>query len=412
MKRKNFHDFLLNEYSNHLMLKSKNYYDSTKYYIHLIVENSENISINDIDFKYCSDLIVKFKSLKKSTNRLIILLKSVLHFAYDLNLINNISFLKKFKREYKVKRKKVFLEKKELEDVLNFFEQSDKELFYIIKFLTASALRVNDLLEIKFESINENFINFKNHKRNIFCKLILNNELKDIINYQKIKLKSIRENKKNFNKENYLFFNAAGKKYEYHILQHRLLQYKKMRLHVVLISNKNKECLYFEEKHLELTDINNHNTSSIFYETSYSNKYENNPDYVISDYPLAYHDLALTQDDVFVIIKDLNKSNSIKRLNCIFKPGKQNLLKEFNILNEELFIILHNKGYRYFNDNSDTIAELLNSLIKEQKDIITDLYDLENTDFKFSKEKNKNNVALLSFVNKDNEEVIIYVERI
>ena len=231
MKRKNFHDFLLNEYSNHLMLKSKNYYDSTKYYIHLIVENSENISINDIDFKYCSDLIVRFKSLKKSTNRLIILLKSVLHFAYDLNLINNISFLKKFKREYKVKRKKVFLEKKELEDVLNFFEQSDKELFYIIKFLTASALRVNDLLEIKFESINENFVNFKNHKRNIFCKLILNNELKDIINYQKIKLKSIRENKKNFNKENYLFFNAAGKKYEYHILQHRLLQYKKMRLH-------------------------------------------------------------------------------------------------------------------------------------------------------------------------------------
>ena len=231
MKRKNFHDFLLNEYSNHLMLKSKNYYDSTKYYIHLIVENSENISINDIDFKYCSDLIVRFKSLKKSTNRLIILLKSVLHFAYDLNLINNISFLKKFKREYKVKRKKVFLEKKELEDVLNFFEQSDKELFYIIKFLTASALRVNDLLEIKFESINENFINFKNHKRNIFCKLILNNELKDIINYQKIKLKSIRENKKNFNKENYLFFNEEGKKYEYYILQHRLLQYKKMRLH-------------------------------------------------------------------------------------------------------------------------------------------------------------------------------------
>ena len=231
MKRKNFHDFLLNEYSNHLMLKSKNYYDSTKYYIYLIVENSENISINDIDFKYCSDLIVRFKSLKKSTNRLIILLKSVLHFAYDLNLINNISFLKKFKREYKVKRKKVFLEKKELEDVLNFFKQSDKELFYIIKFLTASALRVNDLLEIKFESINENFINFKNHKRNIFCKLILNNELKDIINYQKIKLKSIRENKKNFNKENYLFFIEEGKKYEYHILQHRLLQYKKMRLH-------------------------------------------------------------------------------------------------------------------------------------------------------------------------------------
>ena len=142
-----------------------------------------------------------------------------------------ISFLKKFKREYKVKRKKVFLEKKELEDVLNFFEQSDKELFYIIKFLTVSALRVNDLLEIKFDSINENFINFKNHKRNIFCKLILNNELKDIINYQKIKLKSIRENKKNFNKENYLFFNEEGKKYEYHILQHRLLQYKKMRLH-------------------------------------------------------------------------------------------------------------------------------------------------------------------------------------
>lgn len=231
MKRKNFHDFLLNEYSNHLMLKSKNYYDSTKYYIHLIVENSENIFINDIDFKYCSDLIVRFKSLKKSTNRLIILLKSVLHFAYDLNLINNISFLKKFKREYKVKRKKVFLEKKELEDVLNFFEQSDKELFYIIKFLTASALRVNDLLEIKFESINENFINFKNHKRNIFCKLILNNELKDIIDYQKIKLKIIRKNKKNFNKENYLFFIEEGKKYEYHILQHRLLQYKKMRLH-------------------------------------------------------------------------------------------------------------------------------------------------------------------------------------
>lgn len=231
MENKKFHEFLLNEYSNHLRMQSKNYYNSTKYYIKLIISHSENIYINDVDFTYCSDLIVRFKSFKKSTNRLIILLKSVLHFAYDLNLISNISFLKKFKREYKVKRKKVFLEKNELEDVLNFFEKSDKELFYIIKFLTVSALRVNDLLEIKFDSINENYITFKNHKRNIFCKLILNSELKEIINYQKNKLKSIQQNKKIFNKENYLFFNEEGKKYDYHMLQHRLLQYKKMRLH-------------------------------------------------------------------------------------------------------------------------------------------------------------------------------------
>lgn len=184
------------------------------------------------------------------------------------------------------------------------------------------------------------------------------------------------------------------------------------RLHVVLISNKSKECFYFEEKLLELTDINNSNTSLIFYETSCLNKYEDIPDYVISDYPLAYHDLVLTQDDVFVIIKDLHRNGSIKTVNRIFKPKKQNLLKEFNVLNEELFIILHNKGYKYFNDNSDTIAKLLNSLIEEQKDIITDLYDLENENFRFSTKKSKNNIALLSFVNKDNEEVIIYVERI
>ena len=86
MENKKFHEFLLNEYSNHLRMQSKNYYNSTKYYIKLIISHSENIYINDVDFTYCSDLIVRFKSLKKSTNRLIILLKSVLHFAYDLKL--------------------------------------------------------------------------------------------------------------------------------------------------------------------------------------------------------------------------------------------------------------------------------------------------------------------------------------
>ena len=51
-------------------------------------------------------------------------------------------------------------------------------------------------------------------------------------------------------------------------------------------------------------------------------------------------------------------------------------------------------------------------MLKEQEDITTNYSDYKNTYFKFSTEKSENNVALLSFVNKDNKEVTIYVERI
>ena len=183
----------------------------------------------------------------------------------------------------------------------------------------------------------------------------------------------------------------------------------------IVLSNKNKDSFYFEEYFLDLFDIQNHNTSSIFYDIDFSTiskTDENAPGYVVSEHPLHHHDLALTQDDYFVIIENLNGKETIERLDNIFKTKTPNLLKKFNVLNEELFIILHSRGHIIFNNSFDTIASILNYLLKEQESVTTNFSGCKNTYFKFSTEKSENNVALLSFVNKDNKEITIYVERI
>lgn len=195
------------------------------------------------------------------------------------------------------------------------------------------------------------------------------------------------------------------------ILQHGR---SKSDLNVVLILNKSIEKFYFQNDFLDLFDFKN-NKSSIFYSidcSTISKTDENAPGYVVSEHPLRRQDLALTQDDYFVIIEDLKKNKKIEILDNIFKTKTQNLLKKFNVLNEELFIILHDYGYRWFSNGHETIASILNYLLKKQEDVTTNYSNYKNTYFKFSTEKSENNVALLSFVNKDNKEVTIYVERI
>lgn len=185
-------------------------------------------------------------------------------------------------------------------------------------------------------------------------------------------------------------------------------------LNVVLILNKSIESFYFENTFLDIFDFKN-NKSSIFYDidcSTISKTDKNAPNYVVSEQPLNCQDLALTQDDYFVIIQDLNQKETRERLDNIFKTKTSNLLKKFNVLNEELFIILHGWGYRKFDNGYETIASILNYLIKRQEDITTNFSDCKNTYFKFSTEKSENNIALLSFVNKDNKGVTIYVERI
>lgn len=119
-----------------------------------IINNSQNWKLSEIKAKH---LLSIFNENERNLPHKIIILKDFIKWCYKKDFIEDINFLQKIDTpKWKVKEKeKLYLEKKETEDVLQFF--SNYELIYmIIKILLNTGLRVGELLALNYSDFNGN----------------------------------------------------------------------------------------------------------------------------------------------------------------------------------------------------------------------------------------------------------------
>lgn len=119
-----------------------------------IINNSQNWKLSEIKAKH---LLSIFNENERNLPHKITILKDFIKWCYKKDFIDDINFLQKIDTpKWKVKEKeKLYLEKKETEDVLLFF--SGNELIYmIIKILLNTGLRVGELLALNYSDFNGN----------------------------------------------------------------------------------------------------------------------------------------------------------------------------------------------------------------------------------------------------------------
>jgi hypothetical protein len=118
-----------------------------------IINNSQNWKLSEIKAKH---LLSIFNENERNLPHKIIILKDFIKWCYKKDFIDDINFLQKIDTpKWKVKEKeKLYLEKKETEDVLQFF--SNYELIYmIIKILLNTGLRVGELFALNYSDLTE-----------------------------------------------------------------------------------------------------------------------------------------------------------------------------------------------------------------------------------------------------------------
>lgn len=235
------YDFMDNEYKEYVSKFRYNTVIKSLAYIRKIKEFAPNIEMKLINFKFCYDLIKKM-SEKYSYNDNIKHLKKVLNYAYMLEYIPNIDFLRKLKKIPKKEKEIYYLEKDQVNDILKYYENIDYEFSLIIKFLVLTGLRIGEMITLTFDDVTDDYIDINKtaihnklavnepKTKSSYRKIILNEELKNIIAYQSIKLKNIRKIKPNFNENNIIFFNNKGGYKLYNGLQKKLSKYEELHL--------------------------------------------------------------------------------------------------------------------------------------------------------------------------------------
>lgn len=116
-----------------------------------IKNNSQNWKLSEIKARH---LLSVFDENERNLPHKIVILKDFIKWCYKKDFIDDINFLQKIDTpKWKVKEKeKLYLEKKETEDILLFF--SKYELIYmIIKILLNTGLRVGELLALNYSDL-------------------------------------------------------------------------------------------------------------------------------------------------------------------------------------------------------------------------------------------------------------------
>lgn len=116
-----------------------------------IKNNSQNWKLSEIKARH---LLSVFDENERNLPHKIVILKDFIKWCYKKDFIDDINFLQKIDTpKWKVKEKeKLYLEKKEIEDILLFF--SKYELIYmIIKILLNTGLRVGELLALNYSDL-------------------------------------------------------------------------------------------------------------------------------------------------------------------------------------------------------------------------------------------------------------------
>ena len=118
-----------------------------------IKNNSQNWKLSEIKARH---LLSIFDENERNSPHKIVILKDFIKWCYKKDFIDDINFLQKIDTpKWKVKEKeKLYLEKKEIEDILLFF--SEYELIYmIIKILLNTGLRVGELFALNYSDLTE-----------------------------------------------------------------------------------------------------------------------------------------------------------------------------------------------------------------------------------------------------------------
>ena len=239
-------------------------------------------------------------------------------------------------------------------------------------------------------------------------------------NFMDYILENINEYAKTENKSPKIYFKSKSQNIfkKHKIFLNPYTSLNKNDFYLKLIKDDKIETLEFEECFLEDGDIINNTNKILFPYKFYSilpNKLYSDTSYIVSKDHLSVNDIVLTKNDIFHLI---NEKIEIKYLDTVFGPNNSNLLKTVEILNDAFLKFHANGGYNYCKIPSRnsryvySFDEVLNILLHEDCDSLEVKFeDIENM-FKFSLEKTKINIALLRFINKNDEEVVIYVERI
>ena len=223
-------------------------------------------------------------------------------------------------------------------------------------------------------------------------------------NFMDYILENINEYAKTENKSPKIYFKSKSQNIfkKHKIFLNPYTSLNKNHLYLKLIKDDKIETLEFEECFLEDGDIIS-NTNKRFFP------------YKVSKDHLSVNDIVLTKNDIFHLISE---EIEIKYLDTVFGPNNSNLLNTVEILNDSFIKFHANGGYNYCKIPSRnsryvySFDEILNILLHEDCDSLEVKFeDIENM-FKFSLEKTKYNIALLRFINKNDKEVVIYVERI
>ena len=233
-------------------------------------------------------------------------------------------------------------------------------------------------------------------------------------------LENINEYAKTENKSPKIYFKSKSQNIfkKHKIFLNPYTSLKKNHLYLKLITKDKIETLEFEECFLKDDDIISNKNRIFFPYKFYSilpNKLYSDTSYIVSKDHLSVNDIVLTKNDIFHLISE---EIEIKYLDTVFGPDNSNLLNTVEILNDSFIKFHANGGYNYCKIPSRnsryvySFDEVLNILLHEDYDSLEVKFEGIENMFKFSLEKNKINKALLSFVNKDNKEVVIYVERI
>lgn len=237
-----FHNFLDNEYTEYMKKQKYNTMIQNVRYKNIIKNHSYNVEINKINYKYCYDLIKRI-SQNFSYNQTIKQIKKILNYAYEIGYIEDVQFLKRFKKiESETKKEILYLEKEQLLSILNYFNKSDTNFSIFLEFLTLTGLRIGEALALTFNDNYSDYLDINktmihNTKRinspkteSSIRKIIKNDRINEILEIQKNRLDKIRLENKNFNKDDLIFFNTLGTPFYYNKLQAKLSKYKEIHL--------------------------------------------------------------------------------------------------------------------------------------------------------------------------------------
>ena len=119
-----------------------------------IIKNSQNWRLSEIKARHILSI---FNENERNLQHKIVILKDFIKWCYKKDYIDDINFLKKIDTPKRVakEKEKLYLEKKEIEDILLFFNKYEL-IYMIIKILLNTGLRVGELLALNYSDLNGN----------------------------------------------------------------------------------------------------------------------------------------------------------------------------------------------------------------------------------------------------------------